>query len=458
MRFTIKLKLTLAFAAILTMLCGVAIFSMMQLSTLNDNLADVISGPSKRLELALTISGNMSETVRAQKNALLETQPDAMKEYYAKADQLTDDLLHMVDAGLEISSEQGRPFWQSVKENLTSFDQLSNKLSEIQLSGDVAGAIRYSNNDLRTATVTITESIGKLVEIQKQGMEAARVEAIATYENARMLLIIAAVGALLIGIAAAAWIALGINSGLRKIMDVVRAVSIGDLNNDVDIKTNDEIKDLVDTVNVMTSNLRTTADVADKISNGDLTITPQPLSDKDTLGIALQAMVERLRGVVADAIAASHNVSSGSQELSSSSEQLSQGATEQASSAKKPPLRWKRWPPTSSRTPTTRPRRKRSPASPPRTPKPPAKPWARPWSPCARLPRRSPSSRKSPARPTFWRSTRPWKRPAPANTARASRSLPRKCASSPNAARRLLPKSAVSPARPCRSRPKPARC
>jgi methyl-accepting chemotaxis protein len=44
-------------------------------------------------------------------------------------------------------------------------------------------------------------------------------------------------------------------------------------------------------------------------------------------------MVERLRGVVADALSAADNVSSGSQELSASSEQLSQGATEQASSA-----------------------------------------------------------------------------------------------------------------------------
>jgi methyl-accepting chemotaxis protein len=44
-------------------------------------------------------------------------------------------------------------------------------------------------------------------------------------------------------------------------------------------------------------------------------------------------MVERLRGVVADAISAAENVSSGSQELSASSEQVSQGATEQAASA-----------------------------------------------------------------------------------------------------------------------------
>ncbi len=70
-----------------------------------------------------------------------------------------------------------------------------------------------------------------------------------------------------------------------------------------------------------------------QIADGNLTITPTPLSDKDTLGMSLERMVERLRGVVSDALAAADNVSSGSQELSASSEQLSQGATEQASSA-----------------------------------------------------------------------------------------------------------------------------
>ncbi|MCM2477858.1 methyl-accepting chemotaxis protein, partial [Rhizobium sp. CG5] len=84
---------------------------------------------------------------------------------------------------------------------------------------------------------------------------------------------------------------------------------------------------------MMVENLGKTANIADQIARGDLTVSPKPLSDKDTLGIALESMVERLRGVVGDALAAADNVSSGSQELSASSEQLSQGATEQASSA-----------------------------------------------------------------------------------------------------------------------------
>ena len=83
----------------------------------------------------------------------------------------------------------------------------------------------------------------------------------------------------------------------------------------------------------MTVSLNGTAKIADAIASGDLTVEAKRLSDKDTLGIALEKMLEKLRGVVSDALIAADNVSSGSQQLSASAEQLSQGATEQASAA-----------------------------------------------------------------------------------------------------------------------------
>ncbi|MGO6908676.1 HAMP domain-containing protein, partial [Rhizobium ruizarguesonis] len=79
------------------------------------------------------------------------------------------------------------------------------------------------------------------------------------YSSTKNMLIGIAIGASVIAFAAALWIALGVNSGLRKIMNVASAVAIGDLNQKVEINSNDEIKDLVNTINVMTDNLRSTA-------------------------------------------------------------------------------------------------------------------------------------------------------------------------------------------------------
>ncbi|KAA3509781.1 methyl-accepting chemotaxis protein [Agrobacterium vitis] len=114
---------------------------------------------------------------------------------------------------------------------------------------------------------------------------------------------------------------------------VLRQVSFGDLTQHVDIECEGDHERMKNAINTMVDNLRNTAAIADQIASGDLTVEPEPLSDKDTLGIALVSMVERLRGVVADALSASQNVSAGSQQLSAGAEQLSQGATEQAAAA-----------------------------------------------------------------------------------------------------------------------------
>lgn len=114
---------------------------------------------------------------------------------------------------------------------------------------------------------------------------------------------------------------------------VLSKVSVGDLTERVEINCDGDHARMKNAINNLVDNLRNTAAIADQISGGDLTVEPQPLSDKDMLGVALLSMVERLRGVVADALSASENVSAGSQQLSSASEQLSQGASEQAASA-----------------------------------------------------------------------------------------------------------------------------
>src|SRR5690606_5451460 len=82
----------------------------------------------------------------------------------------------------------------------------------------------------------------------------------------------------------------------------------------------------------MVASLSGSAAIAEKIASGDLTVEPKRLSDKDTLGVALERMVFKLREVISDAISSANNVSAGAQEMSATAEQLSQGATEQASS------------------------------------------------------------------------------------------------------------------------------
>jgi methyl-accepting chemotaxis protein len=242
-------------------------------------------------------------------------------------------MIDTLDKGFVIASEQGKPVWEKAKSLANDFTAIDRQIQDLQSRGDATGAQALSAGKGRAIADALDTALNDLLKIQQDGMRQADIDTNDQYASTRTLMITVAAIAALIAVGAAVWIALGISAGLRKVMTVADAVAIGDLNQTVEIKSNDEIKDLVDRINAMTGNLRVTATMASQIANGDLTVEPKPLSEKDTLGLALESMVERLRNVVADALAASDNVSSGSQELSSSSEQLSQGATEQASSA-----------------------------------------------------------------------------------------------------------------------------
>jgi len=113
---------------------------------------------------------------------------------------------------------------------------------------------------------------------------------------------------------------------------IVERIAQGDLAVPVELQKNDT-GSLLFAVRNMIGSLTGLAKTAEQIANGDLTGSVKTLSDKDTLGRSLTAMLEKLKTVVTDVQSAADNVASGSQQLSSGSEQMSQGTTEQAASA-----------------------------------------------------------------------------------------------------------------------------
>jgi methyl-accepting chemotaxis protein len=334
MRFTIKLKLAIAFGFMIVLLVGSATYGIMSLNTLNNAIGNVITGPAKRLEKAQDLGNIELRLVRAQMNMATATTPEDVAKYIQASDANRKNFADSVNWLTSASStDAGRKGWADIGNMAAQYFAFDDKMRALVAAGNNAEAIRHITGDGRDMIDAMEKAMDVRIEANRQQMVQADSDTDVLYANTRNFIIGITVAAFLCAVIAACWIAFGINRGLKKIAAVANAIAIGDLNQTVEIKSKDEIKDLVDTINIMTANLRKTAELADQIASGDLTVSPKPLSDKDVLGIALEQMVERLRGVVTDAIAAAENVSSGSQQLSSSSEQVSQGATEQAASA-----------------------------------------------------------------------------------------------------------------------------
>jgi methyl-accepting chemotaxis protein len=332
MRLTIKAKLIAAFAAVIILSAVSMGIALMNLGALNASFSAAMEGNVKRIQLASDLEVSTLKVARDEKNLILTQDPAAIATLVGQMDAEID-AVHTDTATLrELSSEAGKPlvdkFGADYDAYLVQHAEVR-RLSTLNLDAEAFALASGKAAEVRAASVARLDEIVALNNTQLNDAIAA---AEALYGSSSLLLTALLVGSTIIAISAAAVIIVGISRGLGKISQVVSAVAIGDLDQNIEIKSNDEIKDLVATVNVMTGNLRATAAIADRIADGDLTVEPKPLSDRDTLGLALQRMVEKLRDVIAEAITSANNVSAGSQELSATSEQLSQGATEQASS------------------------------------------------------------------------------------------------------------------------------
>lgn len=208
---------------------------------------------------------------------------------------------------------------------------VNNQVVATNREGGNLKAADLSSGPGKATLIATQRAVDNYVQGVQRRTQATVAEAQAQYESGRAVLIGVVAISIVVSVIAAWVIASSLSRGIGRSVDLANAVAIGDLNMIVEVSSNDEIKDLVTALNGMTANLRNTAEVADRISGGDLMVNVRRLSDKDTLGISLESMVEKLRGVATETAAAAQNVAAGSEQLSSSSEQMSQGATEQAS-------------------------------------------------------------------------------------------------------------------------------
>ncbi|GAA3254243.1 hypothetical protein GCM10020258_11860 [Sphingomonas yabuuchiae] len=333
MRATIKVKLITTFAIVLAMLAIIVGFSVNRLSTLNTAQSDMVDDPAASLDRIQQFKDAITSSIVAQKNLTMSDDPDFMAGQHAELRKQRARADRLIAEALRTGDDVDREMYTDAQRGWAEYKSIADQAVELALANRNAEASVISLGGANKAAVRIGDTVNKIVQRQRLELKAADEAGNVLYAESRTTLLMVAAAAFLTAVAGALWISRIVSRGLNRIAVALGAVATGDLDQKVEVSSNDEIRDLVDVVNRMTENLRTSATLADHIARGDLTVEHQPLSDKDKLGHALVAMVERLRVVVGEATEAASSVAAGSQQLSSSSEQVSQGATEQAAAA-----------------------------------------------------------------------------------------------------------------------------
>jgi methyl-accepting chemotaxis protein len=334
MRISVKLKLGLTFGTVIVLSAITAWLGISNLASLDDTMESLLAGPVARIDIAQDLNGILLSAIRAEKNLILAgANADDRARYDAEIVRHRTVFAPRLDQLEALATPEGKKLITALRGTRQEWLEASDKMRAQVRDNKLDEAAALSIGRAQQLDAVRVKQVEDYIDYEKQLAARTRDSIGRQYDNTRLLLIGVTVISLVAGIGAAVWMALTISRSLARSTALANAVAIGDLSQQVEVKSNDEIKDMVVALNRMTENLRASADVADRIAGGDLTVETKRLSDQDTLGIALESMSGRLRTVVTEATNAATNVLSGSQELSSGSAQLSEGATEQASAA-----------------------------------------------------------------------------------------------------------------------------
>ncbi|KAA5604587.1 HAMP domain-containing protein [Roseospira marina] len=269
----------------------------------------------------------------AEREMIIESSPEILQSLNADAETMIREWVERLDTLHRVATDLDPAAVQTLRDSATRYIATSEQIRRLSMINSRDKAFALLNTEARDIANAIDEAVDNLSTRSKELMTEEVADSTAAYDSVRTFMISAMIFIVVASTIIATWISLSVSRGLSKAVGLANDVALGDLEQTVEVKANDEIKDLVDALNRMTANLKQTASVAESIANGQLSVDAKRLSDKDTLGIALENMLDRLRTVVSEALGAAEQVASGSQQLSATSEQMAQGASEQASAA-----------------------------------------------------------------------------------------------------------------------------
>lgn len=244
-------------------------------------------------------------------------------------DLLIDENLHLYRSTVEVDAAK-----KSIEHIIADYEQFqtiaSKALTEMN-KGNFLEAQRIIEEDTEVLGVELFDHFDEIVnmdlEFAYQKAEANTKLSEVSIFITLALIIITVIVSVLLSIIISKLIA----TPVKKMAEIADKIAIGDTDVSLDLNSKDEVGMLAKAFNEMINNIKYQVHIVERFADGDLTLSVNPKSDVDTLGIKLKEMVESNRNLLLNIKQAADHIASSANQVSESSIILSQGASEQAS-------------------------------------------------------------------------------------------------------------------------------
>ncbi len=119
-------------------------------------------------------------------------------------------------------------------------------------------------------------------------------------------------------------------SPIQAIIEAADKLAQGNVNVDIDIRSNDELEDLCIRFNKMRDSTHEQIQALKRMANGDFTLTILPKSKQDELSITINNLIDTLSSMIKEVSSTANEVNDGARQIADGAQELAAGATKQA--------------------------------------------------------------------------------------------------------------------------------
>jgi len=227
----------------------------------------------------------------AEKTAL----KNKIQEEKVKLDETGDTFYNM------LNNDSSRQVYTDYIETRKSLDKNLDIFVSLCLSDKRNEAIQIWSNELKQGIEVVQNKIQKVnnITITRAKDRSEMNTSQAAFASKLMLMLM--IGGMLMAIGMGVFISREIKTPIIKLVGIANRLSLGDTDVTIDIKTENEIGNLMESFSKMINTTKEQAKVAERIAEGDLGVSVDVKSDKDLLGKSLFIMVENLQKIAQSA-------------------------------------------------------------------------------------------------------------------------------------------------------------
>jgi len=249
-------RLALGFGALCLILVAIQAFSIDMLGKVNDGTADLVSRRVPNIVATGIMVSEVNDIAIALRNMVLSADPaDRRKQLdeIASSRKLSQENLDTLRQ--TVFSAEGRAILERIvaanERYLKGQDELIARVN----AGDEAEMRRYLMQVLRPALADLKHAVNDQLVLQTGVARKTALEAQATFESTRIMMMILAAASLVLAALIAWWNTRSITRPIARALEVATTVAAGDLTSRIEVTSTDETGQLLQALKTMNESL-----------------------------------------------------------------------------------------------------------------------------------------------------------------------------------------------------------